>query len=808
MLSHELIDSFKSSLFAGQYNLLLGSGISLDSLDKNGKNLKSASDLTKQLCEIKGVDINTPLSRVSLLLDADETEKHITKQYLGCRPGETVGRVTSFVWKTVFTFNVDDALEAAYETATHPKQKIESINYNEPYRNPPRKNQLLAIHMHGFTRKWEAGYVFSTAEYGRVTRGLNPWMHVLSELLASEPFIIAGTSLNEADLEFYLAGRNETSARTNRGPSILIEPYPNKITESVCNRHGLILIKATLAEFLSWVSSKFEHAPTVEELVIPSMEGIFNPSTSAEQKLIFNTDFELVRQATPCPAGQIPAFFFGKKPTWSDLESSNDVPTEDDQEISAKTKNWLNSKKGEIKTICLIGEPGTGKTTSLRRTAYGLAKEGYIVFNLSSNAALDAENFIAVISNATRPTVAVIDNLADNAPSVRAILTTLKPKQPLAIISADRDYRQGHIERIAGDLGIEFIHSKKWTIEKYETLIEKIFKYGLLANYESVHYPKQFAGKLIGDSVAVATCRALNNFKPIETILKSIWRDANGDEKRSYAIASLAEHCYSGGLYYPILEKAHANGNLRNQLTLSSPLPLTYADDTDYVYALHPVIADKLLHMLAREKSDWLLSIFTLLANALAPFVNRKATIARTPEAKLAARLFSAEGVVRPLLGRHADSFFESSHDSWKWNSRYWEQRALLTQSSNLEISIQYARHAVAIEDHPFPWTTLASLLGKKLESDETLQTAVFEEILELLVKVVRFEAASRSWRPTPHPYSILFHSIAAHKRSGGSISPKNTDWIKQQIEYCKSVFARDGKLLAEAQKVTQLLKK
>lgn len=72
MLSHELIDSFKSSLFAGQYNLLLGSGISLDSLDKNGKNLKSASDLTKQLCEIKGVDINTPLSRVSLLLDADE----------------------------------------------------------------------------------------------------------------------------------------------------------------------------------------------------------------------------------------------------------------------------------------------------------------------------------------------------------------------------------------------------------------------------------------------------------------------------------------------------------------------------------------------------------------------------------------------------------------------------------------------------------------------------------------------------------------------------------------------------------------
>lgn len=798
MLDADIVEQFKASLFSGQYNLLLGSGASLDSTDKNGRLLKSASDLSKQLCELKGLESNTPLSRVSLLLEEEEIDKYLTKPYLGCRPGETVKRLANYVWKTIYTFNIDDALEAAYETKIHPKQKLEIINFDEPYRNPPKKNLLLSVHLHGFTRQWEKGYVFSVSEYGRITRGLNPWMHVLSELLASEPFIIAGTSLNESDLEYYLAGRSETTARTNRGPSILIEPYPNKLTELLCVRHGLTLVKTSLAEFLQWLSKEFERAPSVEELVVPSIKGIFGTRTSPEQQLIFSSDFELVRKASPCPEGHIPSFFYGKKPRWEDLESAYDVPTEDEQEITAKARNWLSSQDAGVKTICLISEPGTGKSTTLRRVAYEITKNGFPSFYLTSNAGLDVENFKAVASDLNRPSLIAIDNLADQAPSVRAILSTLNPKKPIVIISADRDYRRDHIERIAGDINIEYIHSKTWTIEKYEQLVEKLFKFGLLGSHEAVHQPKIYAQKLLGDSAAVANCRALNNFRPIEAIVRSVWKDASPDERRSYAIAALSEHCYSGGIFYPILEKAHPNKQLQDQLQFSCALPLAYADDSDYIYALHPVIADKLLHMLSSQKADLLFETFTNLSAALAPFVNRKATIARTPEARLAARLFSSESVVRPLLGKNAEKFFEGAHNAWKWNSRYWEQRALLTQSSDLETAIQYARHAVAIEEHPFPWTTLASLLAKQLESSNLIQSELFQEILELLQKVIRFETTNRSWRSTPHPYTILFHTTINFKKRGGLIPPKNCDWITQQMSYCERVFPRDTKLLAE----------
>lgn len=452
--------------------------------------------------------------------------------------------------------------------------------------------------------------------------------------------------------------------------------------------------------------------------------------------------------------------------------------------------------------LCLTAEPGAGKTTILRRSAYELCKQGITVFSLSPNAAIDAENAAQVLSEINIPIVIVIDGLGTHAASLRAVINQLKTKNPVIFICADRDYRRNHIDRIIGDFNIEFFPVKIWTQDRYELLIEKLFKLGLLAQYDSVHYPKQFASSLLGDSVAFATCRALNNFKPIESIVKSVWRDASADDRRSYAVAALGEHCCEGGIFYPILEKSHPNNTLKNQLNYACPLPLAYAEDTDYIYPLHPVIADRLLQMLAREKSEWLHDIFCALANALAPHVNRKTTIARTPEARLASRLFSSENVVRPLLGSYAESFYAKSHDAWKWNPRYWEQRALLTQSTNIELAIQYARHAVAIEEHPFPWTTLASLLVKKLDTLEIGHAAIFNEVIELLQKIVRHERASRTWRPTPHPYTVLFHATSIFLKFKGKLMPKITEWLRNQIEYCKDTFSRDRVLMADITKI------
>ncbi len=153
MISEEYIEPFRQGLFSGQYNLLLGSGVSLDSTDRYGSTLKSVSTLTKELCLLKGLDPSTKLQRISLLLEPHEIDKYLTKPYSNSRPGETVKRLTSFVWRSIYTFNIDDALEAAYESSDRSKQKVESLNYDALFKTQPSKEHLSLVHLHGFVRE-------------------------------------------------------------------------------------------------------------------------------------------------------------------------------------------------------------------------------------------------------------------------------------------------------------------------------------------------------------------------------------------------------------------------------------------------------------------------------------------------------------------------------------------------------------------------------------------------------------------------------------------------------------------------------
>ena len=165
---------------------------------------------------------------------------------------------------------------------------------------------------------------------------------------------------------------------------------------------------------------------------------------------------------------------------------------------------------------------------------------------------------------------------------------------------------------------------------------------------------------------------------------------------------------------------------------------------------------------------DGMLSAFTTLAMALGPYVNRKAIITRSPEARLARRLFDADKVVKPFLHGHASTFYADTQTTWEWNSRYWEQRALFTADLDLVLALQYARHAVAIERHPFALTTLSKLLFMQMETDPTFRDAAFHEGFDRLQSAIRSEADSA--RVTLHPFLTLFTGTSRYIDLGGTI--------------------------------------
>lgn len=807
MLTDEQLAALKPSLFAGHYNLLLGSGSSRDSRGLGDQELLSATLLADKLCVLKGAKKGTALARVMGLLSHDEIEEHLTKPYRNCIPGSTVLLLPNFLWKHIFTFNIDDCLEEAYRKTATRKQGLISINYDQQYETMNDRLQAPVIHLHGYVHEPTKGYVFSRNEYARVTREGNPWMYVLSDMLATEPFIVAGASLDESDLEYYLAKRSSTSGRKNRGPSVFVEPFPDAVTEKDCERLNLLLVKAGLREFLEWLLERLGDPPRAQQLLAPQRRSIFDPVPDNIAQVKFFSSFEVVQQPQAVDASTTPSpFRYGRPPTWSDLAASCDLPTDSEPRIANEARALLARTDPGSKALVVFGDPGTGKTTAVKRVAYDLALEGHTVLSLYRKSRVDLDAAVKCMNAIKGPFLLHVDGIADHTSSLAAIAAARELRRPLLVIGSERNYREDHVRRSLGNIELQAQDIAAWTGTNYEELIERYRKGGLVAAERAVRNPKPYAVGLQRDPVAIAVCRILNDFRPLDDILKSLWDHAQDDRARkSYLITALAEYCHPGGVHYTVLAAAQDNPELDNQLEFADPLPLAYlAEDDDYVVPLNPTMAAKLVELIGRDQPATLLDAFARLANALAPFVNRRAIMEQTPEARLAGRLFDSDKVTVPLLGDLAIKFYEQTKEKWEWNSRYWQQLALLVQETDLDLAIRHAKFALTIETHPFGQTTLAQILTKKLESGASENEKVFGQILALLGKALRGEEDRQ--RPAPHAYNAMITATRRFLEIGATLQSAQKEVVSKHLKNAQMQFGADPKLIQGAEEILRRL--
>ena len=563
---------FKRALTAGHYTLLLGSGISTDSTNAKGP-LPTADQLRLALCKLKGASETAPLQQVFSLLNAAETKEHVTERFINCTPGPSITKFPFFIWRRAFTFNIDDALEAAYSTGFS-LQSITSYNYDDPYEDPGTLTTLPLVHLHGYVKLEDRGYVFSRSQYLRQINKHNPWMTILAQIISSEPVVVIGSSLDEVDLDYYLSLRTRTSGRADEGPSIFVSPNTDALTRHHCEEHGMLHFVGTCEEFLNYCDSEAPARPTPIELIPKASKNLLPRDILDKDALSLWSDFELVPGAVGATT-ESSRFLYGHPPHWTDLAADLDVARPVSAQIIEAIESKLDHLDDPHRLLILLEIAGSGKTTILGRCAFELAKRGIATIRCTSLSRLEPANTTNTLNAILGPLVIVVDNFADQVTSFQAILDTMD-KKDVVVLAGERSYRTNYIRQALSGVEFQSFVRARLRQEEVAELLQNYIKLGVVGERRAISERARFIAEVMKDPIAVACCRILNDFRPLDRIVMSVVEESIDVEVRRYLMAALARHCFSGGVRYSVVAGTYRTGDINGQFQRSHPLPLAF----------------------------------------------------------------------------------------------------------------------------------------------------------------------------------------------------------------------------------------
>jgi hypothetical protein len=219
--------------------------------------------------------------------------------------------------------------------------------------------------------------------------------------------------------------------------------------------------------------------------------------------------------------------------------------------------------------------------------------------------------------------------------------------------------------------------------------------------------------------------------------------------------------------------------------------------------AQNPVLGERVLRKVAENDEPLVFEIYCSIGAHLSSYVNRDAIRKRTPEARIAGRMFDYDDVVDEFIPNHSEEFYLRMKRFWDWNSRYWEQLALLKldrflESDNtvdlLNQAISHAKHGVHIERHPLGLTTLGKILLEKMKRDEQGFEKSFEEALAYLEEAIRIEGNRN--RIAIHPYTTMFSGVNFYLQRQGKLSGRQIEKLKTHMDFAEKLFDHDSNLL------------
>ncbi|MBK7191944.1 MAG: SIR2 family protein [Myxococcales bacterium] len=706
MIEKDLSERLIAGVRSAKYSLLVGAGFSRVATSADGRPLPIGQELSNELARQFSMPENHPLARLWGALPTPQRENALASRFKGCIVASHEIPVHRLVWRTIYSFNVDDVVEKLY-ASPDAKQALVSTGHREPYATNESIAEVRCVHLHGSVLHPSGGYVFSTSEYGRSTVNHTAWGPAFADELAASPFIVLGCSLDEYDIEHHLARRGGIEPSRETLPSLFVSPNADSVVQAAAARFGLAYVNATASDFVKWLVQACEPIPTPTELLVPTASSdLYSPSPSARDLRIFHRQFLWVREDELPTDREHDNFLRGLEPAWSDLRAKRDILRHDVNRIVARVRTLVESKAAVPPLLVLDSAPGGGKTTVLMRAALTLEETGIKSFYFSGRERLS--------------TIAAAECLERiKGPAALLIMERLGGRNlQVAIVGADRENRSSRLRSRLAGLGPEQVRLQELSLGEATDLVRKMRSEGLLG-LKGKRPDSALVALARGRDLLVAMCELSGGERRFDEIVRSVWNSVSTPGlRRVLALVALGHSLgypvktavVQGASEEPIrsIFSAIGSGELEGILYRTG-----YAGE--YLNTQHRVIASRIVRAVVPEGE--LFDCFVMLARKLAPYVSRKTIIARTVEARLAGRLLDFDPNVSETLGKRSREFYANIKDAWEWNSRYWEQLALLElQEGNLSVAVSHAEQAIGVEEHPLTYTTYAKVLMRAAE--------------------------------------------------------------------------------------------
>ncbi|RYZ73458.1 MAG: AAA family ATPase [Proteobacteria bacterium] len=698
-------DALARGVALGEYSLLLGAGFSLGGRNAAGKKLPKSQELAEELKQEFRLDLDIespatlPYAYEDAVYKAGDTAvaNFLRRRLTGCTP-DWHSLLFQAEWRRVWTLNIDDLLAAVFRERT-----TRDIDFMDPYRVRSGADGLQIIYLHGRALN-NKKKIFSIQEYHDSVRGGGDWHTAFFTEYKEQPFIVCGASLvGEFDLARTLRARNQSRITRDLPSVAIVKGISGANADRLRDRLGLQPVDATGEEFFNALIGDVAEYLRLNSGVLPSS---VNPNSAR----IFGQQFQPLTPDRPGRQHPRQDFFSGDEPSWADIVANRDAPLSFSRQAVSFVRTGASSGQG---VVGIFGDAGCGKSTTLLRV--GRELQDYDVYLFRGDDDLDVEACLDCIGR--RPSVLLFDDCADLSITIGSLARlALERNVKIGIVVCDREKRAKGIERnfISMPRYLSIDHSQVTpadaiAVVERRRVAKRLGSFGLATTSElrkliiSKHH-----GSLLS---ALSEIDFGVGFDQRLRLLADAVKVDGGVERLVVAVAQTHRWGYPLPLHFATGASGVSSETVVTLCSEGGALADVLFIERRGIRFRHRVLAEKVFDR--TRDYDLLSDVAKSLVEVISPIVNTQAIRSKSYAHRLCKVLMDRRSVYA-TLGADVDKarqWYRDVEPFFGWNSRYWEQRALLElEAHNYSAAYSFARVAVDKENHPFPLTTFGTV--------------------------------------------------------------------------------------------------